>query len=377
MQRKIKIVYLIGQLGLGGSERQLYLLLKHLDPSKFEAAVIVFNPSAYVTLDEAIRQLGFQVFAIPESRRSILPRLIYIYKVLRRLAPDIVHSWTIHDNPYAGIAGWLAGVKVRWGSARDSIHAKGFGGLPAFYKWLAFNIVSRIVVNAESIYEELSSKGISANKISLLPNCVEISADAEPMELSQFGVPENGALIGLVGNLRKKKNHFMFIEGMERVLSKHPNAYGIIVGQPIPDEMEYHQELKTKLSDSKLAKRVFLTGFRDDVPALMRQMTIFCMTSDYEGTPNAILEAMAAAKPVIATRVGGIPNMVEDGVSGFLVEAGDANSLANAINKLLLDPALAEAMGQAGREIVEARFGCGQVIAQLQNLYYEAVHVRR
>ncbi|MCE9644896.1 MAG: glycosyltransferase [Chloroflexi bacterium] len=381
MRKKIKIVYIIGQLGLGGSERQLFLLLKHLDQERFEAIIIVFNPSAYVTLDNAMRHLGYQVFAVPQNYRRVIQRLIYIYKLLCQIRPDIVHSWTIHDNPYAGIAGLLAGVTIRWGSVRDSIFAKGFDDLPTCYKWLSLNVVNKLVVNAESIYKELLDKGVIPSKISVLPNCVETSTGANPeltlLDLSGFGIPVKKALVGLVGNLRKKKNHLMFIESMAQVIREYPDTYGIIIGQSIPDEMEYYQILRRKLSEPELARRVFLMGFRNDVVELMERITIFCMTSDYEGTPNAILEAMAASKPVVATRVGGIPYIVEDNVSGFLVEPGDARQMAKAISKLLQDPLLANDMGRAGRKFVETRFSCEQVITQLQEMYLEAVNVNR
>jgi glycosyltransferase involved in cell wall biosynthesis len=301
MPEKIKIVYLIGQLGLGGSERQLYLLLKHFSPVKIEASVIVFNPSHNTTLNTAIEQLGFHVFPIPQNCRGIMQRFSYIYRLLRRLSPDIVHSWTIHDNPYAGIAGRLAGVPLRWGSARGSILAHGFSNLPAVYKWLSMFSVQKIVVNTKPTALELGEKGVHSRKIIVLPNGVEIPVTVNESTINTLPGLEmlsGKRVIGLVGNLRKIKNHFMFIEGLSKILTDYSDVYGIIVGQPIPGEMDYYQAIQNKVADPNLGGHVILAGFQDNVASLMNQFSVFCLTSDYEGMPNVILEAMAASRQV-------------------------------------------------------------------------------
>ncbi|MBU4202408.1 MAG: glycosyltransferase, partial [Acidobacteria bacterium] len=106
------------QLGLGGSERQLYLLLKHLDKKIFEPHVVVINPSPHVVLNDRLEAEGVRVYAIPENCRGILRRARYLYRLFRNISPHIIHSWTVHDNPYAGLIGWLARVPARWGAVR-------------------------------------------------------------------------------------------------------------------------------------------------------------------------------------------------------------------------------------------------------------------
>ena len=110
----LRIIYLIGQSGLGGSERQLYLLLKHMDKTRFELHVVVFNPSPNYTLDDDLRKAGVMVHSIPDEVKGIPARTFWIYRLLRYLKPHVVHSWSIHDNIYAGLVGWLARDRVGW-----------------------------------------------------------------------------------------------------------------------------------------------------------------------------------------------------------------------------------------------------------------------
>ena len=110
VKEKIHLLYLIGEVGLGGSEHQLYLLLKHLDKTLFDLHVLVFNPSPYGMLDQDMCRLGAHVYQMPEECRRVSSRFRFILHLARKISPHIIHSWSLHDNPYAGLAGWLAGV---------------------------------------------------------------------------------------------------------------------------------------------------------------------------------------------------------------------------------------------------------------------------
>lgn len=370
---RIKVVFLIGQLGLGGSERQLSLLLQHFDQSSFELSVIVFNPSPYYELTGKLNEVGVQVFALPDSVNGVVQRIRYLYGLFRDLSPDIVHSWTVHDNPYAGLVGWMADIPVRWGSVRGSLNSLGFINLPAIYRWLSLHSVSHLTINARSIEAELHKLGYPSERAFLLPNCVRLCVPSEALELSSLGILENHQIVGAVGNLRRNKNHTMLIESLAKVIPEYPDVRGLIVGQPIPDEADLLDSLNARIQQCGLKGRVSLIGFRNDVADLMARFSIFCLTSNSEGTPNVVLEAMAASRPVIATRVGGVPDLVRDGVNGFLVERGDVDGLIRAIKTLLDNPQLAEKMGHAGREIVEHEYGCDQAVDRLTNAYQRAL----
>lgn len=378
LQTRIKIVFLIGQLGLGGSERQLYLLLKHLDKDLFECHVIVFNPSPYVVLNETLERAGVKVWPVPLDCRGVWQRIHFLYYVFKRLIPDIVHSWSMHDNPYASVVGWMAGVPVRLGSMRDSPFSPSFKNMPATYRFLTLHSTSKIVVNAQAILHELMVKGYRPDRVVVIPNSVETESSKEfststVSDLSPFSINNDNRIVGIVANLHSKKNHLMFVEVIARVLPNFPDVRGLIVGQPIHKEPDLADKISYRIKELNLDGKIIMGEFHSDIQALMYRLTIFCLTSTHEGMPNVLLEAMAAARPVVATKVGGVPELVKDGVTGFLVDSGDVDGFARAVKSLLADPALAEKMGLAGRERVEREFGCEKAAQRFTNFYLDAL----
>ncbi len=367
--KKIKIIFLINELGKGGSERQLYLLLKHMDLDAADPLVIVFNPSALTDYGDNIRALGIQVIPLPSSKNSPLKRLLWLIRFLREEKPDVVHSWSAPDNPYAGTAGLFAGVRLRIGSLRNSLQNRSFLALPLLIQKLAIHNCPYLLVNASSIREELHNRHCPARRLFLIENCVEIPSDTEKSDLPPV-FSEDLRLVGMVSNLRRNKNVHVFIEGLALVLPHFPDLRGVIVGQPIPDEFDYYQSIQRLIKEKGLTEKIFLLGFRDDAPLLVSRFEVFCLLSDFEGTPNAVLEAMAAGRPVIASNTSGIPDLVQDGVTGYLIPPGDATAFASALEKMLNNPHREE-MGAAGRKRVESNYGCEQAAAQMLQLYQQ------
>lgn len=369
----LKIIYLIGQLGLGGSERQLYLLLKHMDKTRFEPHVVVFNPSPNYTLDDDLRRAGVAVHPVSTDCRGILARLAWLYRLFRRLRPTIVHSWSIHDNPYAGLVGWLAGVPRRLGSVRDSIATADFLAFPAPIRWLILRGVQAQVANSESIVAELHAAGLPASRVFLLPNCVEANSVGPQAELPE-NFPTAGRLVGMVANLRRKKNHIVFVRALARLLSEFSDLYGVMVGQPVRvSDPEVPEQVQAEIERLGVAERIRLVGFHPHPPALLPHFQIFCLPSDFEGTPNAVLEAMAAGLPVVATQVGGIPRVIEHGVTGLLVPPRDEDILAAALRELLSNPGKARQMGRAARERVAREFSPAVIVPQLEQYYLNQI----
>jgi glycosyltransferase involved in cell wall biosynthesis len=280
----------------------------------------------------------------------------------------------VFDNPYAGLVGRLAKVPVHLGSLRGSTNLPGFQSLHPLNRWLSLHSVSKLSVNSEAISKELRIKEYPQDRIVVLPNCVENSSRDQAMpDLSSSGVQDHHRVVGTVGNLRSVKNHLMFLEGLAKVLPHFSDVRGLIAGQPIPDEPDLPGKIALRIKELNLNGNVILAGFRSDVPALMHRLSVFCLTSTHEGMPNVILEAMAAARPVVATNVGGIPELVKDGVNGFLVEPGDIEGFAHAVKRLLEDSKLAERMGLAGRKRVEQEFSCDQAAQRLTKLYLDTL----
>lgn len=375
MSAPVDLVHLINHLGRGGTERQLFLLLTHLDRQRFRSRVVVFNPSANAVWDQALAEAGVQVVPVPPAVRGPARRLAWIATRLRRWKPQVVHSWTVHDNPYAGLGGALARVPVRWGSLRGSLHSEAMEALPAMLRRLCLTSVQRLVVNSRALEPELHAAGVAPAKILHLPNAVqaEVLAAAEPADLSELGIPPEAPLVVSVGNLRRIKNHEAFIDALAVALEGRPEARGAIVGQPLASEPEYRARLEKRLRSRGLEGRLVLTGFRDDIPAILRRAQVLCLTSHSEGLPNTVLEAMAAGTPVAAFRVGGVPELVDDGLHGHLVDPGDSEALGRAVARLLEDPTASRHLGARGRDRARERHGCDACARHLEQLYRSAL----
>ncbi len=369
---RIRVAILIGQTGLGGYERQLFLFLKYSDKRLFDYHIIVLNRSKHYTYDQVIRAMGVQVWELPSSLQAPSQRLFGIYRLLRKIGPQILHSWSFYANPYAALGGALAGVPLRIGSQRNEPFSPVVRSLPPLHRWLAYRSVSDLVVNAKNTAEQIARMGYPQARIHLVYNGVELLDLSQPssVDLSAYDVLPDHRIVATVGNLQRRKNQHMFIDAMAQLLPSLPDVRCLIIGQPVPKEPHMWEELQEHIDRLQLSDKICLTGVRNDVPQLMRRLAVFCLTSQKgEGLPNVILEAMAAGCPVVATRIAGVPEVIQNRTNGFLVDSEDATALASIVSQLLSGPALAARIGAAGRVTVENRFSCEKMARTLENLY--------
>jgi glycosyltransferase involved in cell wall biosynthesis len=371
-QKRMKIIYLIGELSMGGSERQLYLLLSHMDLTRIEPIVIVFNPSQSMSYHDPLQRAGVTVITIPDNKKDFITRFFFVNKKTRKYKPDVIHSWSAHDNIYGFLLGKINHVPLTLGSFRDSLRNYGFRSLPRIVQRILIHWNQYIVVNARSIKDELVEEGYSKEKIFVLDNCVLVVEKNNEIsrELSNITQRETSCVyVGSVCNLHRKKNVDVFINGVANVVREYENVVGLIVGQPIKYDLAYYESLQDLIIKNELEDKVFILGFRDDIPQFMYHLDIFCLLSEFEGTPNVVLEAMAAAKPVIASNTSGIPDIVKHEENGILVAPGDTLEFEAALRKLLSDTRLAGQMGQNGQHRVQEYYNCHNISSQLIRLY--------
>lgn len=371
---KIRVAILIGQLGFGGAERQLYYFLKHSDRGLFNYHVLVLNSRKPHTYDDAIRELGIDIRQLPETCTGISQRSRMLYREIKDMRPDIVHSWSFYANPYAALVGVLARVPVCLGSMRNEPLAATISRLHPIHRWLAYRSVLGIVTNTKLAADQMLEIGLAKKSVFLVYNGIEISEaqdirSTSQIDLSKYGIRSDSQVIGTVGNLQRCKNQEMFIKAMDRISLQLPDVHGLIVGRPLANEPGVQDKLEQQISELGMSDRVHLAGFREDVPDLMQRFTVFCLTSRSEGMPNVVMEAMAASCPVVSTRVGDVPEVINDGENGLLVESEDADGLANAIQLLLNDADLAKRMEVEGRHTIEQRFSCQEMAQNMENVY--------
>jgi glycosyltransferase involved in cell wall biosynthesis len=189
---------------------------------------------------------------------------------------------------------------------------------------------------------------------------------------SELGIPADAPVLGVVGNLRSQKAHQVLIRATAELVGRWPDLRVLLAGTG-PER----QSLEGLVGKLGLQHTVRLLGYRPDVPDVLAAMDIAVCSSDFEGTPIAILEYMDAGLPVVATAVGGVPDVLDDGVQGLLVPRRDPEALARAIAELLSDPQRATAMGAHGRERRRTEFTLGVMIRRIEDLYRELVEEKR
>jgi len=218
----------------------------------------------------------------------------------------------------------------------------------------------------------VKSIGVPSEKLVVIYNSVEISEYQGGVDVArireELEIDPAHTVVGTVSRLDEAKGIRYFLQAVPEVLIRNSEVSFLIVGAG-----SQRRELERLARDLDIESRVIFAGYRPDVVKMLAIMDVFVLPSLYEGFPNAVLEAMAIAKPVVATRVGGTPEAVEDGVTGLLVPPRDPKALAEAIIALLQDRERAEAMGQAGRERVERYFSAERMVQETEALYEELI----
>jgi glycosyltransferase involved in cell wall biosynthesis len=364
---EMKLFYLITDLEIGGAQTMLLQVLRHLNYDRFAPTVACFY-GGDSPLARDIRLLGVPVIDLGMRAKWRLDGFWRLYRALRRERPFIIHASLFHANIPARLLGRLAGVPViiTW---RQNISIGG-QWRERINRWTAPLDDHVTAVCQLARQAEIEGTAVPPHKISLVYNCIDpapfaVDKAAKRTKIRQeFNIPATAPLIGMVGRLHPQKGVQHLLDALLRIREQLPKTRLLIAG-----EGELRGELQAQAQELGLSASVVFTGARSDVPDILAAIDLFVLPSLWEGLPLAVLEAMAAELPVVATAVGGVPELVVDGETGRLVVPGDATALAQAIVSTLAHPAQAATMGAAGRARVVSEFGAESITRQVESLY--------
>jgi glycosyltransferase involved in cell wall biosynthesis len=316
---------------------------------------------------QEIRALGIPVVGIGMTSKLRVDAPWKLYRLFLQSRPVIVHGWMYHANIMARVVGRMARLPIIITSRRNMYIG---GWFREAVKRLTVHLDDAIVAVCDAVRDvEIEKTGASPDKVVTVHNGIDADAYAllgeRPVDLrGELGILPSARLIGWVGRLHPQKGLEVLLRAMACLCEHERDIHLLLVG-----EGELRQELERRVKALGLAGVVTLAGLREDVPDLLGMVDVFVFPSFWEGFPNAVLEAMAAGRPVVATAVGGTPELVVDGETGFLVPTGDARALVHAIKVLLDDPGLGRQMGKAGHERVERSFTVEWATDQVESLY--------
>ncbi len=352
---RLPIAIFVDRFIPGGTQHQMIELLRRIDRRTFDVHPVCFHDDGPWTA--RVAELGDPITRFPIhgfKRPTTVHQLLRFARWCREQNIAVVHAWDIYSNIFGLPGAALAGVPLRIGSRR------GLGGPPAVRRLqtLACRAAHRMVANSRAAANQLIAQGVSELRIDIIPNGID---------LSLFPPRQNGPrprTIASVARLWPEKRIDVLIAAVPRVLKLHPDAEFMIVGDgPCRDS------LVAQARDLGVLPHVRFMGHRDDVPAVLAMADVFVLSSESEASPNVILEAMAAGLPVVASRVGGIPELVSDGVTGHLVPPAEPEALATALSALLGSPGRAIAFGKAARARIEQQNSFERMVAQFESLY--------
>jgi len=363
----IKVVFWAGSFERAGTQRFLVELLSRIDRTRFEPTV--FSLRECGELLPRIRRAGIAVHEFRTGRGVLRPATLRglggaaLY--LRRERVDVLSCLLGITTLFGPMVGRLAGVPVVVNNQRNLTYWFKGGMREVVYRHVNRRLVDAVLVNSEAARDELVGRfGVPSPRIVITGVGIDLErfsgSERDESLARELGLTGQ-RVVGIVAKLSAVKGHEHFLRAAREVLSARSDVRFLIVG-----DGPRRAELERMAADLEIADATLFLGARDDVPALLGLMDVFVLSSLSEGAPNVVMEAMAAGLPVVATRVGGVPEIVADGSTGVLVEPGDARALAAAVLELLEDQALAVLMGRSAASLARERFDINAVVRTVE-----------
>jgi glycosyltransferase involved in cell wall biosynthesis len=364
---RVRVLELLATGTNGGAQEHVYGLVSRIDPSRYDVHVVSLSTGSAV---RKLQRAGFPVTVIEEPDDAIATGALAA--LMAEFQPNIVHNHMYraelvgtraaialgevgHPRPY--VVSTVHSSRVRSDDDRRELR-------------ILTPHMDRVIAVSRSIVEKLQHEGRDTAPITLIHSGVDLERydHQEPCCTlrEEYGLPEDASIIGVVARLEPEKGHPTLLEAWPTVLRAVPAARLLVVG-----EGSRREALEVQARALGIAGPVVFTGRRDDIPAVTAALDIAVLPSYREAQGLTILEAMALSRPIVASNVGGIPEMVEDGVTGLLVPPHDSEALAAAIVRLLLDHPLADMLGRAGHDLVHDRFCIQLMVDAVEAIYDE------
>jgi len=364
-----KVLHLSTSSGPGGAERVISTLAQALNDDRFRVIVGLFKSG---WLQTECERLGVETRVIPLKGTFHRQWFRNCFRLVREERIALVHGHEFSAIVYGWIISLLAGIPFV-----GTVHGKNYFW-QKLRRRLAFRTISRfgqlVAVSEDLKAFIVKTVGIPASRVQVIYNGVECCSPPSDPEIdrcrAELGLSAGDLIIGTVGNLYPVKGHRCLLDAMATILRRYPNAVLLLIGR---GELEI--SLKEQTQRLGIEERVRFLGMRQDVPKLLAVMDIFVLPSLSEGLSMALLEAMASGKPVVATRVGGNPELIDHGRTGFLVQPEDVSDLAANLLKLLSDPEKIKQFGQQAAERVRQQLSMRQMVVWYKDLYARSLTV--
>jgi len=373
MQR-INLLYVITKLELGGAQKQLLSLIRHLDKNRFR--LFLFTAKEGLLFPEALSINGLTIKKSIYLERSMNPlkdllALIEIYRFIKKNNIEIVHTHSSKAGVLGRLAARIAKVKVIF----HTVHGWSFNDYQPnmarlFFIWLE-RLIARLTDKLIVVSDYDKQKGLynhigKENKYTLIHYGIDYAEFGikEQDIRKELGISTNNSVVCMVSCFKPQKSPQDFIRLAFLVKKVSPETRFILVGDGV-----LRKKIKRLIRSFNLEREVILTGWRSDIPRILSVADVFVLTSLWEGLPISALEAMASSKPVVSTHTGGVADVIFEGKTGFLVPPQDVDKMSDRLIVLLKDKNLRAQMGQNARDSLKFNFALMNMIKNTQDLY--------
>lgn len=378
--RPLRVAYVTGSLGLGGSERQMLLLAAHLPRDRFEVEFVLLGRPGELA-DEA-RTFGARVLALNGPSRAsarfpiwaarVIAAVWAFVRLVRRRRYDVIDAWLFGSYALAAVTRPLTRIPVLVAGRRSlSDYKAHFWTMQRVADRLTRNWSDAIVANADAVAEDVSRReGLPADRIRVIRNAVEILPAPDADEIGRlrhaWGANRESVVIGSVANYKPGKGIHMLLEAFAEIANARPKTHLVLVG-----EGPLRAALEERVGELGLQRQVSLVGAVRDPRRIYHAFDIAVLASETEGLPNVLLEAAAAARPLVATDAGGSREIVIDGETGLLTPVDDRAAMAHALLTLVDAPDRRSAFGAAAQRRAASEFSVERSVAAFTALYEE------
>ncbi|UCE07696.1 MAG: glycosyltransferase [bacterium] len=363
MRDKYNILFITSLRGWGGGEIWMLKTAQALRGRGHRTLIVCRTGSRMSLYAEQANQPFKAITFRGDFDLFVIANLIFIFN---RFRPDII-------IPNLDKEIRLSAIAARLTNSAKIVPRRG-NEFPLKDKWryrIIYNLlVDKLIVNCQATKKVLlnNANWLNSNKIEVIYNGIEIDKFQQRFDTTklwyEFNIPPEYLVVGMIGELNERKGHIYLFKAAKQIIAQHSKVKFLLVG-----EGDAETELKTTISRMGLEDNFHFTGFREDIPELLDLIDIVVLPSLNEGTPNAIMEAMAAAKPIVASAVSGTPELVLDNITGFLVPVKNSDKLAEKILTLLNSKDLRTKMGKRGKQRIVESFAFDDMLDRYEELF--------
>jgi glycosyltransferase involved in cell wall biosynthesis len=365
--QRLRVLHLLTTMPVGGAEDLVAAIVRGLDAKRFEVAVATLGPPGPVGAE--LRAQGYEVISLGlDIKHTAGLRVVAaVRRLLKARRPDLLHTHLYHPNLYGRLAALGLGLPGVVAAVHNSYPRVKFHR--RLWNFLLARASDRVLVGSLQVWGDVRRyDGVPASRLLLMPYGIPLDELDTPLsrEAARARLGVSGLVVGAVGRLEEQKGHTYLLAALPQVLREVPDLTVLLVG-----DGRLREELRRQAADLGLLDRVRFLGTRRDLPEIFRALDLFVQPSLWEGLPLALLKAMGAGLPVLATRVSGSRDVIRDGVSGRLVAPADPEALAGALLDLARRPEERRRLGDAARHTVAENYSLQAMLQRLEALYLE------